>query len=66
MNVHLDQELSIFLYILVSRLLLLFLLRLHWDVDVHSQFLTTKRERNDVAVKIRLKVLQKFPGFFFE
>lgn len=45
---HLDEELSVLLDVLVSRLLLLFLLRLHRDVDVHSQLLTARQEQHEV------------------
>lgn len=45
---HLDEELSVLLDVLVSRLLLLFLLRLHRDVDVHPQLLTARQEQHEV------------------
>lgn len=60
-NVHLDQQLSIFLYVLVSRLLLLFLLRLHRDIDVHSQLLTAEKRKkkiNHVTVNIHESFLR--------
>lgn len=44
-ELHLDEELSILLDVLVSRLLLLFLLRLHRHVDVHPQLLTAQQTR---------------------
>lgn len=44
-KLHLDEELSILLDVLVSRLLLLFLLRLHRHVDVHPQLLTAQQTR---------------------
>lgn len=44
-ELHLDEELSILLDVLVSRLLLLFLLRLHRHVDVHPQLLTVQQTR---------------------
>lgn len=44
-ELHLDKELSILLDVLVSRLLLLFLLRLHRHVDVHPQLLTAQQTR---------------------
>lgn len=50
---HLNEELPVLLYVLVSRLLLLFLLRLHWDVDVHPQFFAAEKKRNKNNVKLQ-------------
>lgn len=51
---HLNEELSVLLYVLVSRLLLLFLLRLHGDVDIHPQLFTAGEKRNKKRVKLQL------------
>lgn len=45
---HLNEELPVLLYVLVSRLLLLFLLCLHGDVDVHPQFFAARKDRKNV------------------
>lgn len=55
-ELHLDEELSILLDVLVSRLLLLFLLRLHRHVDVHPQLLTAQQTRA-TSFSILLKLL---------
>lgn len=41
---NLNEELPVLLDVLVSRLLLLFLLRFHGDVDVHPQFLAAEKK----------------------
>lgn len=43
----LDQELPVLLDVLVGRLLLLFLLRLHRHVDVHPQLLAAGQNRQN-------------------
>lgn len=43
---HLNEELPVLLYVLVSCLLLLFLLRLHGDIDIHPQLFAVGKKRN--------------------
>lgn len=53
---HLNEELPVLLYVLVSCLLLLFLLRLHWDVDIHPQLFTAGKKTNKKKVKLKVRL----------
>lgn len=51
---HLNEELPVLLDVLVSRLLLLFLLRLHGDVDIHPQLFTAGKKQIEKKVKVKV------------